>query len=49
VELKKNMAQIPAAPPVLTKFSLKIFSKGNFIESLDIFGKPASQPFKKII
>jgi hypothetical protein len=43
------MAQIPAAPLVHNDTPPKIFSKVKFIESLDIFGKPASYPFRKVI
>jgi hypothetical protein len=43
------MAQTPAAPPVLNDPSLKFFSKQEFIENLEFFGKPASYPFRKVI
>jgi hypothetical protein len=43
------MAQIPAAPPVNNDPPLKIFSKQEFIENLEVFGKPTSYPFRKVI
>ncbi len=49
VELNRYMAQTPAASPVYTNFSLNFFPKPTFPESLKFFGKPASQPFRKVI
>jgi hypothetical protein len=43
------MAQIPAAPPIYNDPPLKFFSKAKFIETSDIFGKPASLAFRKAI
>jgi hypothetical protein len=43
------MAQIPAATPVHNDPPLKIFSKQEFIESLEVFRNPASRPFRKVI
>ncbi len=43
------MAQIPAAPPIHNDSQLKFFSKQEFIENLEFFGKPASYPFRKVI
>ncbi len=49
VLLKRSTAQIPAAPLVHKDPPLKIFSKQEFIENLEFFGKPASYPFRKVI
>ncbi len=48
VVLKRSTAQILAAPLVNNDPPLKIFSKQEFIENLEFFGKPASYPFRKV-
>jgi hypothetical protein len=42
-------AQIPAAPLLHNDPPLKFFSKQEFIENLEFFGKRASYPFRKAI
>ncbi len=46
--LKRSTAQISAAPLVHNDPPLK-FSKQEFIENLEFFGKPASYSFRKVI
>jgi hypothetical protein len=46
---KRSTAQIPATPLVHNDPPLRIFSKQEFIENLEFFGKPASYPFRKVI
>jgi hypothetical protein len=49
VVLKRSTAQIPAALLVHNDPPLKNFSKQEFIENLEFFGKPALYPFRKVI
>jgi hypothetical protein len=49
VGTKKTHSPNTRGTPININSSQKFFSKGKFIESLDIFGKSASLPFRKVI
>jgi hypothetical protein len=49
VVLKRSTAQISAAPLVHNDPPIKNFSKREFIENLEFFGKPVLYPFRKVI